>query len=110
MLVRADRLAAALPGFSKDTIDEVEIKSHVQLAEVYDYYGCFDEARIHSAGEEGLLGSLPQQNPGKEHHLRQAQVRLAVSYARSLYKIGESELARRLLIKCREYVATQRES
>lgn len=97
-----------LPGtFDIKTTDITCVKALVQLAECFDYYGRFDKAAAISLPGEGILDSLPQHKSNQENRqLRQSHIRLAVSYARSLYRRHEFDHAEALLMQCREYVET----
>jgi hypothetical protein len=73
-------------------------KARVELAASWDYYGQFAKAREYSAHGETILEKLPRvQVPQEERELRQSQVRLAICFARSLYRSDELEDAEKML-------------
>jgi tetratricopeptide (TPR) repeat protein len=77
----------------------------VLLSEVYDYYGQF-----RASGSVSRLGktilSAPPRRRLLRNELAQAKVRLAVAYARSLYRRNKYDEAEKLLMDCRDYVTS----
>ena len=82
-----------------------QIKAAVLLAEVYDYYGQFDaSAEAARSGKDVLASLMPPSSPTPRDKLSQAKIRLAVAYARSLYRAYQHDDAASLLHACRDYV------
>ncbi|MFZ0229291.1 MAG: hypothetical protein WAL41_20630, partial [Mycobacterium sp.] len=113
VLVVADDLQKELPPLKRINVrDELHIKTLVLLSECYDYYGKFRKALQYSQLGKDILSNMPKRKQGRDD-LSQAKVRLAVAYARSMYRrgdLGALAAAGKLLGDCREYVKQYIES
>jgi len=94
--------------FDPERSDLVVIKSLVQMSECSDYYGDFaSAARLSEPGNGVLQEGVLAQSRATDHDdrkRRQSLIRLAVSYARSLYRHSEFDEAESILLECRRYV------
>jgi tetratricopeptide (TPR) repeat protein len=77
----------------------------VLLSEVYDYYGQFKASGSVSRLGKTILSAPPRRRVLR-NELAQAKVRLAVAYARSLYRRNKYDEAEKLLMDCRDYVTS----
>jgi tetratricopeptide (TPR) repeat protein len=104
ILVVVGDLQQQLPPLTKINFrDEEQIKTLVLLSECFDYYGRFKDAYRYSQLGREILSSLPKRKTVRDE-LSQAKVRLAVSYARSMYRRAALVAAEKFLIECRDYV------
>jgi tetratricopeptide (TPR) repeat protein len=99
VLSQARKLRAAV-GSRRDLL---AIKSLVLLAEVYDYYGRFKASEGVARAGKNILSEPPRRRILRDE-LAQAKVRLAVAYARSLYRQNNYDEAEQRLFACRTYV------
>ena len=104
VLVVAEDLRKGLPTLTRINFrDELQIKALVLLSECFDYYGKFKEAFRYSQLGKDILPNMLKRRTARDE-LSQAKVRLAVAYARSMYRRGALAAAETLLLECREYV------